>query len=162
MALEDEVTNTYTPAVKLSSRCARVIKRGTVLTDQLSPATFEARSVAGETHIDLWIDDGLYPVNPATNSPLSFQTTKEYLEFLCHCEQCMLGYIRRVSGIEAILNLESTIQLGLEHEYEVQRGVGEHLSNTSTALVHERVHLQIKVANLEATCEALRMSVVGA
>jgi len=36
------------------------------------------------------------------------------------------------------------------------------LSNTTITLVQERAQLQIKVGNLEATCEALRMSAVVA
>jgi len=109
MALRD-VTNTYTLAVKLTSSYAPVMKRGTLLHEQVSRLTFAARRVAGETHIDLWVDGGLYPVDPATNSPPSFRTTKEYLEFLCHGEQGMLGYIKRISDVQEILNLQSTVR----------------------------------------------------
>ena len=97
MALRD-ISNTYIPSVRLSSRYALVIKRGVVLDDQSSRASFPTRRANGEIHIDLWVDGGLYPMDPATNSPPCFSTTKEYLEFLCHGEQGMLGYTKRLSS----------------------------------------------------------------
>ena len=161
MALRD-ISNTYIPSVRLSSRYAPVIKRGVVLDDQSSRVSFPTRRANGETHIDLWVDGGLYPMDPATNSPPRFSTTKEYLEFLCHGEQGMLGYTKYLSS--AATRLQSMVRgyeediHYLQQQYEVHRGAVESLSNTTTELVQEHVRLQTEVGNLEATCEALRMS----
>ena len=142
MALRD-ISNTYIPSVRLSSRYAPVIKRGVVLDDQSSRASFPTRRANGETHIDLWIDGGLYPMDPATNSPPCFSTTKEYLEFLCHSEQGMLGYTKRLSS--AATRLQSMVRgyeediHYLQQQYEVHRGAVESFSNTTTELVQERI-----------------------
>lgn len=174
MALRD-ITNTnngsYIPQVKLNSRYAPVIKRGVLLENQDSRANFATRRAAGETHIDLWIDGGLYPMDPATNSPPCFNTTKTYLEFLCHGDGGMLGYTKRLSGAGmngTLMDLQSTIQVyeedirRLQEECEVQRGIVESMSQSTTELVQERNRLQSEVGNLEATCEELRMSLAVA
>lgn len=165
MALRD-VTNTYIPSVRLLSRYAPVIKRGVLIDDQCSRAGFATRRANGETHIDLWVDGGLYPVDPTTNLHPCFSTLKEYLEFLCHGEQGMLGHTKRLSSAATtfqsmVRGYEEEIRY-LRQQYEVHRSVVESLSNTATELVQERERLQSEVGNSEATCEALRMSLVAA
>lgn len=99
MALRD-ISNTsasYSSQVKLDLKYAPVIKRGVLLERQGNRLSFPARRAAGENHIDLWVDGTLYPIDPLTNSPPCFTTTKEYLEFLCHGKEGMLGYTKRLN-----------------------------------------------------------------
>jgi hypothetical protein len=99
MALRD-VTNqepkNYIPQVQLALKYTPLIRRGKNLNGQASLDSFLTRRVAGENHIDLWVDDGLYPIDPARNSPSIFATVKDYLEFLCEEESGMLGYTKRL------------------------------------------------------------------
>lgn len=183
MALRD-ITNTsasYSPQVKLDSKYAPVIKRGVVLESQGSRASFPERRAAGETHIDLWVDGALYPADPATNSPPSFTTTKEYLEFLCHGEEGMLGYTKRLSvgdvgssrsnatggphySEQMVMGLQSKVSQyahdiqHLRQQCEELQLVARSMSSAASRLTEERTVLQNDVRILEATCSELRLS----
>jgi hypothetical protein len=93
-------THRYVPQFRLDPKYAPLIRRGTILEKQANRSSFPARRAVGQTLIDLWVDDTLYPMDPATNSTPNFSTAKEYVEFLCHGEPGeggMLGYTKRLS-----------------------------------------------------------------
>lgn len=111
MALRD-VTNTrnyYVPQVQLDSKYAPLIRRGTPLEAQASRSSFPVRRAAGHTNIDLWVDGRLYRVDPATERPPTFCSTKEYLEFLGDGEGGMLGYTKRLAAAHVLAATESTV-----------------------------------------------------
>lgn len=105
-------------------------------------------------------------MDPATNLPPSFRTTKEYLEFLCHGEQGMLGYTKRLrsaaTSLQSIIRGYEVDMQYLRQQHEAHRRLVESLSTTATELVQERVRLQRVVENLEALCETLRMELAAA
>ena len=98
------MTNTastrYIPQIQLAGKYAPLIRHGKTFDTQASRSSFAARRAAGDTNIDLWVDGRLYSVDPATQMPPTFRSTKEYLEFLCNGEQGMLGYTKRLKAGE--------------------------------------------------------------
>ena len=54
--------------------------------------------------MDLWLDGNLYPINHITKKPPQFQTVKDYLEFLCHGDSSLLGYIKHLVSTSDIVN----------------------------------------------------------
>ena len=111
MALFD-VTNTYSSyiqQIKLPSKYAPLIRQGKSLDSQASRSSFPLRRARGETSIDLWVDGRMYPVDPRTQEPPSFKSTKEYLEFLCEGESGMLGYTKRLKAGDNIHQMESVV-----------------------------------------------------
>jgi hypothetical protein len=98
MALRDvtNLSSNYFVQIQLEVKYAPLIRCRKSLQEQVPKSSFSERREAGETNIDLWIDGRLYPVDPSTESPPPFRTTKQYLEFLCHGEMDMLGYTKRL------------------------------------------------------------------
>ena len=100
MAVRD-VTNSlaspYVPQIRLHPKYAPLIRKGQKLEDQASPESFVEKRAASETHIDLWTDGRIYPIDPSTRQPPTFRTTKQYIEYLCEGESGMLGYTKRLS-----------------------------------------------------------------
>ena len=110
MALRD-LTNkvgSYTVQIQIDKKYAPIIRKGRIIEEQANRPSFPARRVEGQTHIDLWVDGSLYPVDRATNSAPEFRTTKQYLEFLYHGESGMLGYTKRLNcaGVESDSNMQ--------------------------------------------------------
>lgn len=170
MALSD-VTNTcssYIPQIKLPSKCAPLIRRGKSLDTQASRSSFPLRRARGESNIDLWVDGRIWPIDPRTEEPPSFRSTKDYLEFLCEGENGMLGYTKRLKTGGSVQELESRVSTlqGLVAEYE---GQIQHLRNLCMRLESEasitldaaaqdgidRRNLCLDVERLEARCEEL-------
>ena len=176
MALRD-VTNTrnyHVPQVQLDSKYAPLIRRGTLLEAQASRSSFPMRRAAGHTNIDLWVDGRLYPVDPATERPPAFRSTKEYLEFLGDGEGGMLDYTKRLGAAHVPAATESTI-LSLQsrvaaYEVELQQlrllchrlgCEAEDLAGVARCHVEDRRELQSNVEALEAKCAELRLLLTG-
>ena len=171
MELRD-VTNTastrYIPQIQLAGKYAPLIRHGKTFDTQASGISFAAKRAAGDTNIDLWVDGRLYPVDPATQMPPTFRSTKEYLEFLCNSEQGMLGYTKRLKAGEdaqamerMILTLQSKVT-GYEAEIQQLRVLSERLevltSNMTTATNEDAIGRQklcSDVEALEARCSEL-------
>ena len=171
MALRD-VTNTastpYIPQIQLAGKYAPLIRRGKTIDSQASRSSFPIRRAAGETNIDLWVDGCLYPVDPATQMPPTFHSTKEYLEFLCNGEQGMLGYTKRLKAGENAQTMERmTLALqskvtGYEAEIQQLRILCERLESLATCMssvANEdaigRQKLCCNIEALEARCGEL-------
>jgi hypothetical protein len=101
MALLDEanIARSYVPSVVLDSKYAPVFKRGSRIGEGQNPRTcFPIKRKAGDTNIDLWLDGSIYPQDPSTGHPPAFRTLKEFLEFVCHGQAGLLGYVEKLAG----------------------------------------------------------------
>ena len=101
MELLDEanIARAYVPSVVLDSKYAPVFKRGSRIMEGQNPRTcFPIKHRAGDTNIDLWLDGAIYPTDPSTGMPPPFRTLKAFLEFVCHGQAGLLGYVERLSG----------------------------------------------------------------
>ena len=101
MALLDEsnIARAYVPSVVLDSKYAPVFKRGNRIIEGQNPRTcFPIKRKAGDTNIDLWLDGSIYPPDPSTEIPPTFRTLKSFLEFVCHGQAGLLGYVERLAG----------------------------------------------------------------
>ena len=101
MALLDatNIPRAYVPSVVLDSKYAPVFKRGCRIMEGQDPRTcFPIKRKAGDTNIDLWLDGSIYPTNPSTGMPPPFRTLKAFLEFVCHGEAGLLGYVEKLAG----------------------------------------------------------------
>ena len=59
---------------------------------------FPIKHKAGDTNIDLWLDGSIYPTDPSTGMPPPFRILKAFLEFVCHGQTCLLGYVEKLAG----------------------------------------------------------------
>lgn len=181
MALRDckNTTGGCIPQIHMDARYLPLVRRGSRLDGQASRSSFAERRARGETHIDLWIDGALYPEDPATKRTPCFNTLKQFLQFLCHGEDGLLGYTKRlrdivppsgsVDRIQSTTSLENCV-ISLEkelarHEQDSIRlrqqrdqfQVEARVMATSAAFeVLERQRLQIEVARLETMCVQLK------
>lgn len=57
--------------------------------------SLEKRKV-GDTNIDLWLDNSLYPLIDASEKRLGVQNVKDLLEIVGDGEQGLLGYIQSI------------------------------------------------------------------
>jgi hypothetical protein len=177
MALRDvtNLSSNYIAQIQLEVKYAPLIRRGKSLQEQVPKSSFSKRREAGETNIDLWIDGLLYPVDPSTESPPPFRTTKQYLEFLYHGEMGMLGYTKRLKllsdrkwlpKVQSLENDVVTLQLQVtEYKHSIQQLriqcqqlQAESFNMTAAASSHEedRIRLLRRIESLEATCGELR------
>lgn len=170
------------PQIKLHPKYAPLIRRGQRLENQASPESFAERRAASETNIDLWTDGRLYTVDPATRTPPSFRTTKQYMEYLCEGENGMLGYTKRLrSGsvsIDRTIGQHSGEQMA-DCVSRLQSEVSSHercilqlraqcdelhvqmssMSDAEARHREERLQLEADVKALEITCAGLRVLV---
>ena len=101
MALLDEanIVRAYVPSVVLDSKYAPVFKRGSRIEEGQNPrSSFPIKRKAGDTNIDLWLDGSIYPTDPSTGMPPPFRTLKSFLEFVCHGQAGLLGYVEKLAG----------------------------------------------------------------
>ena len=101
MALLDEanICRAYVPSVVLDLKYAPVFKRGSRIMEGQNPKTcFPIKRKAGDTNIDLWLDGSIYPADPSTGMPPPFRTLKSFLEFVCHGQAGLLGYVEKLGG----------------------------------------------------------------
>ena len=101
MALLDEanIGRAYVPSVVLDSKYAPVFKRGSRIEEGQNPrSSFPIKRKAGDTNIDLWLDGSIYPTDPSTGHPPAFKTLKAFLEFVCHGQAGLLGYVEKLAG----------------------------------------------------------------
>lgn len=175
MALRD-VTNCvatpYVPQIKLHPRFAPLIRRGQRLEDQPTPESFVERRAANETHIDLWIDGRIYPLDPATKQPPLFRTTKQYIEYCCEGENGMLGYTKRLSyghTEEGQLNSVNRLQqevnsherciMQLRAQCEDLQVKLDNMTHDENRHIEERLKLEGDIRTLEISCAELRVLV---
>ena len=59
---------------------------------------FPIKRKAGDTNIDLWLDGSIYLTDPSTGMPPPFRTLKALLEFVCHGQAGLLGYVEKLAG----------------------------------------------------------------
>lgn len=88
--------STYIPEVLLDARYALVIRRGLLQSERPCPSTFLARRAAWDTHIDLWNNGTIYPVDSIIKKPPPFRILGTCLEFICHGELGLYGYACRL------------------------------------------------------------------
>jgi hypothetical protein len=101
MALLDvsNIVRAYVPSVVLDSKYAPVFKRGSRIEEGQNPrSSFPIKRKAGDTNIDLWLDGSIYPTDPSTGMPPPFRTLKAFLEFVCHGQAGLLGYVEKLAG----------------------------------------------------------------
>ena len=96
---ETNIARTYVPSVVLDSKCASVFKRGGRILEGKNPKTcFPIKRKARDTNIDLWLDGSIYPMDPSIGMPPPFKTLKAFLEFVCHEQANLLGYVKKLVG----------------------------------------------------------------
>ena len=59
---------------------------------------FPIKHKARDTNIDLWLDGSIYPMDPSIGMPPPFKTLKAFLEFVCHEQANLLGYVKKLAG----------------------------------------------------------------
>lgn len=150
MALRDltNVGGSYAVQIPMDKKYAPVIRKGRIIEEQESRSSFPAWRAAAETHIDLWVDGSLYPVDPTTNSPPQFKTTKQYLEFLCHGESGMLGYTKRLKT--AVTDSDTSIRWRLENES---------LQSIVRSLEEKVIGYENEIQQLQSQCQQLHVEV---
>ena len=101
MALLDEanIARAYVPSVVLDSKYAPVFKRGgRIMEGKNSRTCFPIKRKADDTNINLWFDGSIYPTDSFIGMPPPLRTLKAFLEFVCHGQACLLGYVEKLAG----------------------------------------------------------------
>lgn len=141
--------SSYRPSLSLDARYAPLVRRGSLRSEQPCPSTFPGRRAAGDTNIDLWIDGSIYPVDPGTRRPHPFKTLRDCLEFICHREQGLYGYARRLGLVDRGGPTRREMEMQCRHLEEELGKVRDDLAGNRERLDHYR--------DIEDTCMQLRI-----
>lgn len=101
-----EITNAYRPEGSYIPSCVipgkyhLAILCGRKLSDQAAQSEFQTKRKAGDTNFDIWLDGSMYPVNPMTQKPPTFQDLKGLLCFVGDGANGLLGYMSLSNGDE--------------------------------------------------------------
>ena len=147
MAARGVEPSSYRVGILLDARYAPIIRRGSLRSEQPCPSTFPGRRAAGDTSIDLWVDGSIYPVDPGTERPPPFRTLRDCLEFICHGEQGLYGYARRLGLVDGGGPTQREMEMQCRHLEEELGKVRDDLAGI--LLGHNR--------DIEDTCMQLRV-----
>ena len=80
-----------------------------------------ARRLEGCKNVDLWVDRNLYPPDPATQYPPSFNSLPSFLQFLGDGDNGLLRYCKRLSMLQNsdIADFFSSQMLEMQHNYSI-------------------------------------------
>lgn len=105
--------STYKVQVSLHPKYAPLIQRGKNIDEQVPRSMFPEKRKAGESHLDLWLDGSIYPVDPRTGKRPKLNCLKGLLEFVGDGSDGFMGYIN---------SLQSRPSETIERQYIIQIG----------------------------------------
>ena len=184
MALRD-VTNTtggYIPQIHMDAKYLPLVRRGTRIDYHATRSSFARRRARGKTHIDLWTDGALYPEDPATKCAPEFRNLKQILQFICHGDDGLLGYTRRlrdrvpacggvdqvhttvalencIVSLERELARQEQISIRLQADRDQLHAQAQMMASAAALDAQERQQLHHDVGRLESECAELRATV---